>query len=70
MNIEDKREKKVTVCLSTIKGAEAFQYNNDIYMKVFINDVWNAINLSDGIGYFFMPDTEVIPLDAKIVIQK
>ena len=70
MNIEDKREKKDTVCFSIIKNGIAFEINNDIYMKVDIdNAACNAINLSNGTGRYFMSDNKVFLVDAKVVIQ-
>ena len=75
MHIEDTRKEKDMVCFAIIKLGKAFQFNNDIYIKVdeMINNnikkPVNAINLSDGTGHFFMPDSTVIPLVAKVVIQ-
>ena len=70
MNIEDKRQEKDMVCFSAIKVGRAFQYNNDIYIKVDIDDnKCNAVDLLIGTGVFFMPDSTVVPLDAKVVIM-
>ena len=70
MNIEDKRKEKNMVYFSAINVGEAFQYNNDIYIKVDIDDAkCNAIDLLIGAGCFFMSDSTVLPLDAKVVIQ-
>lgn len=75
MNIEDERKEKNMVCFVVIKVGRAFEFNNDIYMKVdemTKNDSMkpvNTINLLNGTGHFFMSDCEVIPLNAKVVIQ-
>ena len=76
MNIEDERKEKNMVCFAVIKVGKAFEYNNDIYIKVdemrkntVLKEPVNAIGLLNGTGRFFMSDSTVLPLDAKVVIQ-
>ena len=70
MNIEDERKEKNMVCFAVIKVGQVFQFDDNIYMKIDVDSsACNAINLLNGTGLFLMPDSKVILLDAKVVIQ-
>lgn len=70
MNIEDKRKEKDMIYFDRLEIGKAFQYNNDIYIKVDIDDnKCNAVDLLIGTGHFFMSGSVVVPLDAKVVIM-
>lgn len=74
MNIEDKRCEKNTIYFSEVKVGKPFQFCKDIYMKVEpITGVdtfksINAIDILNGTGHFFLPDSTVLLLNAKVVI--
>ena len=70
MIIQDKRKEKDMIYFDRLEFGKAFQYNNDIYIKVDIDDnKCNAVDLLIGTGHFFMPGSVVVPLDAKVVIM-
>ena len=74
MNIEDKRYENNTICFSEVNIGKAFQFCNNIYIKVervieVDKSVINAINLLDGTAHFFLPDSDVTLLpNSKVVI--
>lgn len=70
MLIEDKRAIANPVQLSDIKGGETFTYDNFIWIRCqMIESKFEVVCLNDGWLTTLPPDTKVIPVSAKIVIE-
>lgn len=72
MDILDKRDKEPRAKFSDLRVGKAFEtVDGMLFMKVAVSLQGNAIELKDGICHSrFEEDDQVIPLDAKLVIDE
>lgn len=67
MKIIDKRTKNMV--LDDLEVGQVFTFNNNLYMKVeTICDI-RAVRLSDGALYDFGGQTDVLPVNAELIIS-
>ena len=75
MIIEDKRREN-TVIFNDLADGAVFEYDSQVYLKFSSNTIFenkikiNAVNLNTNNRFIFSKDCKVIPLKAKLIIEK
>lgn len=71
MIVKRKDEEQKSVAIGDIPLGTVFEKDNVVYLKIVntrLDHNVRAVSVEDGDEFIFQPDTEVIPLEAELVI--
>lgn len=71
MIVKRKDEEQKSVTIGELLPAAVFEKDKVVYLKIVntrLDHSVRAVSVEDGDEFIFQPDTEVIPLEAELVI--